>query len=154
MTLAPVAHQSIAYETSRLRSAIMARVKSSNTTPEMKVRSALHRLGYRYVLHNKKLPGRPDLSFPSRKVALFVHGCFWHRHPGCKRASSPVNRADYWAKKFNRNIERDVHAQRRLQAMGWTVVVLWECELKSPLWLTNVVDALEHVRQCRCKNSE
>jgi DNA mismatch endonuclease (patch repair protein) len=139
---------------SHLRSAIMARVKSSDTSPEMKVRSALHRLGYRYVLHNKRLPGCPDLSFPSRRVAIFVHGCFWHRHPGCKRASTPVSRATYWAKKFNRNVERDLNAQRQLNTMGWTVVILWECELKSTLWLVNLIETLDLPGHERCKNSE
>lgn len=125
------------------RSAIMAAVRSSNTTPERVVRSTLHRLGYRYRLHDARLPGKPDLSFPSRRIALFVHGCFWHRHPGCKRAAVPSARQDYWLAKFERNVRRDSENRLKLENRGWTVVVLWECQLRSIDWISDVQRALD-----------
>jgi len=124
------------------RSAIMAAVRSSNTTPERIVRSALHRLGYRYRLHDRHLPGKPDLSFPSRRVALFVHGCFWHRHPGCRRASTPVARQNYWLAKFERNVTRDSKTQQTLEQQGWRVIVVWECQLRTD-WISRVQEALD-----------
>lgn len=124
------------------RSAIMARVRSSNTAPEMIVRSALHRLGFRYVLHDNRLPGRPDLSFPSRRAAIFVHGCFWHRHDRCRRAAMPKARSDYWRKKFDRNVDRDRRNQSALRTLGWCVIVIWECELKASDWISKVQTAL------------
>lgn len=127
------------------RSAIMARVRSSNTGPEFKVRSALHKLGYRYMLHNKRLIGTPDLCFPSRRVVIFVHGCFWHRHPNCKRASTPATRSEYWLEKFRRNVARDSSVQAELEAAGWKVITIWECELKSPTWLARVTNILDEL---------
>jgi DNA mismatch endonuclease, patch repair protein len=124
------------------RSATMARVRSTNTGAEMIVRSTLHRLGFRYVLHDNRLPGRPDLSFPSRRAAIFVHGCFWHRHAGCRRAAMPKARSDYWRKKFDRNVDRDSRNQAALRTLGWRVVVIWECELKAPDWILRVRTAL------------
>jgi DNA mismatch endonuclease (patch repair protein) len=124
------------------RSTIMAAVRSSNTTPERVVRSTLHRLGYRYRLHDARLPGKPDLSFPSRRIALFVHGCFWHRHPGCKRAAMPSAHRDYWLPKFERNIRRDDEHRVKLEALGWTVLVVWECQLRGVDWLYDVQAAL------------
>jgi DNA mismatch endonuclease (patch repair protein) len=124
------------------RSAIMSRVHSWNTTPERIVRSTLHRLGYRYRLHDARLPGKPDLSFPSRRVAVFVHGCFWHRHPNCKRASTPVTRQRYWLQKFERTTARDVRNRHELQQRGWTVLIIWECQLKDAGWVPDVEQAL------------
>jgi DNA mismatch endonuclease (patch repair protein) len=117
------------------RRAIMAKVRRKNTEPELKVRSILHRLGFRYVLHDERLPGKPDLVFPSRRVAIFVHGCFWHRHSGCNRARLPVTRRDYWKQKFRRNVKRDRRALKELEEMGWRVLVIWECEVASPKWV-------------------
>lgn len=126
------------------RSAIMARVRSRNTTPERIVRSTLHRLGYRYRLHAGQLPGKPDLSFPSRRVAVFVHGCFWHRHPGCRRgAALPVAEQDYWSRKFERTIARDKANQAALEQNGWTVLVIWECQLQNAHWISRVQQALD-----------
>ena len=113
------------------RSEIMRAVKSKNTSPEKRVRSAAHRLGLRFRLHRKDLPGSPDLLFPKRKTALFVHGCFWHRHENCPRATTPKTNADYWNEKFRRNIERDEETRKRLEESGWKVLVIWECETKT-----------------------
>lgn len=113
------------------RSRIMRAVKSVDTGPEMIVRRMLHRLGYRYRLHRKDLPGKPDLVFPSRKAVIFVHGCFWHGH-NCKRgARTPKTNIPYWTDKIRRNVERDVQAIIDLKAAGWRVLVIWECELKD-----------------------
>lgn len=116
------------------RSWLMSRVASKHTKPERLVRSLLHRLGYRFTVNgpkNKNLPGRPDIVFPSRQVALFVHGCFWHRHPGCKTATTPKSNTAYWNAKFARNIERDRETEAALIQRGWQVVTVWECELKQ-----------------------
>jgi DNA mismatch endonuclease (patch repair protein) len=128
------------------RSAIMARVRSWNTTPERMVRSTLHKLGYRYRLHDNRLPGRPDLTFPSRRIALFVHGCFWHRHPNCKRASTPIARQDYWVNKFQRTTARDHRNRSNLEQNGWTVLVVWECQLRNLDWLRDIKSALDSVK--------
>lgn len=111
------------------RSALMGRIRGADTGPEMAVRRAAHRLGYRFRLHRRSLPGRPDLVFPSRRAAIFVHGCFWHRHEGCRKASSPKTRVEFWEAKFARNVERDAEVQQRLRAAGWRVLVIWECEI-------------------------
>ena len=116
---------------SEARSAVMRRVKSKNTAPEMRVRSRLHRLGYRYRLHRRDLPGTPDLVFPSRKTVVFIHGCFWHGHP-CKRGlRPPATNAEYWRAKIARNQARDLGALAKLGELGWKVVTVWECELKD-----------------------
>lgn len=113
------------------RSANMARVRSKDTGPEMRVRRAAHRMGLRYRLYRKDLPGKPDLAFPKHRLAVFVHGCFWHRHPGCSRASTPATRPEFWQAKFDGNVARDRRQQDALEALGWKVLVLWECELKA-----------------------
>jgi|SRR5581483_5692415 len=126
------------------RRAIMARVRSSNTTPERIVRSTLHKLGYRYRLHARELAGRPDLVFPSRRVALFIHGCFWHRHIGCRKgAAMPVARREYWTAKFARTVARDRANTFALEENGWTVIVVWECHLKNTEWVLNVQKILD-----------
>ena len=115
------------------RSRVMASVHSKNTKPEMRVRSTAHRLGYRFRLHWKDLPGKPDLVFPSRRVALFVHGCFWHGHD-CKHGSrKPTTNQDYWNEKIKRNMERDTRVQDELTAIGWKPIVIWECQLDDEL---------------------
>jgi DNA mismatch endonuclease (patch repair protein) len=115
------------------RSERMARVRGRDTGPEMVVRRALHRMGYRYRLHAADLPGRPDIVFRGRRKALFVHGCFWHRHPdpACKLARLPKSRLDFWLPKLDANAARDIENQNRLQAMGWSVLILWECALND-----------------------
>ena len=113
------------------RSAQMALVRGRDTKPEMRVRKALHAAGLRYRLHVRTLPGAPDLVFPSRRVALFVHGCFWHRHAGCAGGRMPKSRLDFWETKLNGNVERDRRNQKALEAAGWTVMVIWECETRD-----------------------
>jgi len=110
------------------RSAVMACVKSIDTAPELAVRRIAHRLGYRYRLHRKDLPGKPDLAFAAARLALFVHGCFWHRHPECEAASMPASNVEYWSRKFAKNIARDAAAAEALKRLGWRVTVIWECE--------------------------
>lgn len=109
----------------------MARIKGKGTIPEMNVRRAAHALGLRFRLHRSCLPGKPDLVFPRLRLALFVHGCFWHQHEKCRRASTPKSRQDYWGPKLQRNVERDALNTRALLALGWRVEVLWECETKD-----------------------
>ena len=106
----------------------MAAVRQKHTGPELTVRKMAHSLGYRFRLHRNDLPGAPDIVFPSRRAVIFVHGCFWHRHQGCKRATMPGNRREYWAEKFRRTQLRDVSHTQKLMAAGWTVHVIWECE--------------------------
>jgi len=111
------------------RSEVMSRVRSSDTKPELLIRGLLHRLGYRYRVSPRELPGKPDLAFTRRRAAIFVHGCFWHGHD-CKRGARPPKaNANYWSAKIARNRERDVRVQAELRSLGWTVLILWECEL-------------------------
>lgn len=112
------------------RSRIMSRVGQKDTGPEMKLRRSLHKIGLRYRLHDKRLPGSPDVVFPRLKAALFVHGCFWHRH-GCKATTTPRTNVDFWRKKFDENIARDRRHIEALQDAGWRVAVVWECSLKG-----------------------
>lgn len=113
------------------RSERMSRVRGKDTKPELRVRSLVHRMGYRYRLHDKKLPGHPDMVFRSRKKAIFVHGCFWHRHPGCKLTRLPKSRLDFWKPKLEGNRERDIRNQEKLSLLGWDYLVIWECEMKD-----------------------
>ncbi|MCK5908524.1 MAG: DNA mismatch endonuclease Vsr [Caulobacter sp.] len=118
------------------RSAVMARVKSKGTSPEKAVRRILTRLGARYRLHRKDLPGNPDIVMPGRKLAVFVHGCFWHGHDCARGSRVPKANRDYWLAKVGRNKARDEKAQEALRADGWTVETIWECELKDEPGLT------------------
>jgi DNA mismatch endonuclease (patch repair protein) len=111
------------------RSALMRQVKAKNTIPERTLRTLLHRWGYRFRLHRSDLPGKPDIVFPSRRKVIFVHGCFWHRHPNCSKGSIPKSRADYWIPKLQRNVERDIENMDCLQRLGWQVLIVWQCEL-------------------------
>ena len=114
------------------RSLIMSRVRRKDTKPEMVVRRLLHAAGYRYRLHVHDLPGRPDLAFPSRRKAIFVHGCFWHRHLGCPRSTIPRTRVEFWRAKFAANIERDKRKIGELESLGWECEIVWECETREP----------------------
>lgn len=111
----------------------MARVKSCDTKPEMIVRRLAHGMGYRFRLHGKDLPGRPDLVFPGRRKIIFVHGCFWHRHDAasCPKTRTPKTNVDFWEAKFSANKKRDARAERRLRAAGWSIAVVWECQTKD-----------------------
>ncbi|WP_263498565.1 very short patch repair endonuclease [Mesorhizobium sp. ESP7-2] len=110
------------------RSALMSKIRGKNTAPELRVRRTVHALGYRFRLHRRDLPGSPDLVFPGRRKIIMVHGCFWHRHPGCSKIAHPKSRISYWADKFARNIERDKMVQQALLQAGWEVLVIWECQ--------------------------
>jgi len=117
--------------TPKKRSWNMSRIRSVNTKPEMVVRSLLHNLGYRFRLHRKDLPGKPDIVLPKHRTIFFVHGCFWHRHKGCKFAYNPKSRISFWEKKFKNNIKRDEQNIDMLKQMGWKVNIIWECEIKD-----------------------
>lgn len=118
--------------TREARSRLMAKVKGENTAPERTVRSLVHRMGYRFRLHRSDLPGKPDLVLPRHRKVIFVHGCFWHQHPGCRRADLPVTNAEFWAAKLEKNVARDRRVIRKLRQQGWKVKVIWECETRSP----------------------
>ena len=124
---------------SETRSRMMAGIRSSDTKTERLVRSMLHRMGYRFTLRNRKLPGSPDIVLPRYRTAVFVHGCFWHRHPGCSKATTPATRAEFWQQKFAANVARDARAVRELDELGWRVITVWECELRNP---ESVIDLL------------
>lgn len=113
------------------RSWNMSRIKARDTAPELAVRSALHRLGYRFRLHRQDLPGRPDVVLPKHRIALLVHGCFWHRHLACINCSNPKTRRQYWGPKLLGNQKRDVRNRRLLRRLGWKPIVIWECETKN-----------------------
>ncbi|HEY2359723.1 MAG TPA: very short patch repair endonuclease [Candidatus Angelobacter sp.] len=114
------------------RSTIMARIHGKDTAPELTVRSLLHRMGYRFRLHRKDLPGRPDIVLPKHRAVIFVHGCFWHGHT-CKRGARPTSNAAFWEKKITDNCERDKNAFKKLKSMDWRVLVLWQCQIQKHL---------------------
>lgn len=116
-----------------VRRRMMQSVGSKDTAPELGLRKALHGRGWRYRLHCRNLPGTPDIVFRKAKVAVFVHGCFWHRHPGCSRSTSPKTREAFWAAKFRANVDRDRRKERELEASGWSTIVAWECEIAAEL---------------------
>jgi DNA mismatch endonuclease (patch repair protein) len=118
------------------RSANMRAVRSRNTLPEIRVRQIAHRLGYRFRLHRRELPGKPDIVFPRRRKAIFVHGCFWHQHKGCRRASVPQSNRRFWRTKLARNSARDGEQVVALSRCGWRALVVWECETKDEKRLT------------------
>ena len=121
------------------RSAIMSKIRSKDTKPEMVVRRLVHGMGYRYRLHRKDLPGKPDLVFPKRKKIIFVHGCFWHRH-NCKAGlKQPKSNLEYWLPKLERNAIRDKEHQKQLINMGWKILVIWECKLQDKKCISEMV---------------
>jgi DNA mismatch endonuclease (patch repair protein) len=126
------------------RSERMARIRSRDTLPELALRRALHRLGLRFRVNVKTLPGKPDIVFARYRTALFVHGCFWHRHDGCKVASNPKSNVEFWQGKFARNVSRDRSVRRELSVAGWRVIVVWECQL-------NTKSRLEQTAMCLAK---
>jgi DNA mismatch endonuclease (patch repair protein) len=125
--------------TQKERSTRMGRVKGRDTKPEMIVRRLLHNMRYRYRLHSKDLPGKPDIVFGKRRKVIFIHGCFWHRHPdpACRLARLPKSRLDFWLPKLSANAERDARHQEALLELGWQVLVVWECELRHSEQLKN-----------------
>ena len=140
--------------TKERRSWNMSRIRSKNTKPELIVRSVLHKAGYRFRLNGKisrkiyekgVLPGKPDIVLPKYKIAIFVHGCFWHRHQGCKKCTTPSTNVEYWNEKFNKNSLRDAENIKRLKEIKWIPLVLWECEIKtSPIKV--VESAMRHIQ--------
>ncbi|WP_128562147.1 very short patch repair endonuclease [Methylobacterium crusticola] len=118
------------------RSRMMSSIRGKDTKPELVVRRLAHSLGYRFRLHRRDLAGSPDLVFPRRQKVIFVHGCYWHRHPGCRYAYSPKSNTDFWNEKFAANVARDKAAVSRLQAEGWDSLVIWECETADAEKLT------------------
>jgi DNA mismatch endonuclease (patch repair protein) len=129
---------------SAIRSRNMAAIKGRDTTPELTVRKILHRLGYRFRLHRRDLAGTPDIVLPKYRTAIFVHGCFWHRHTGCKYTTNPKTRREFWEEKFQQNIDRDRRNSSQIIAMGWNAMVIWECELKH---LEHLVKRLGLIRE-------
>jgi DNA mismatch endonuclease (patch repair protein) len=121
------------------RSERMAKIRSKNTQPELRVRRVVYQLGYRYRLHRQDLPGCPDLVFPSRRKIVFVHGCFWHGHQDCKVANNPKTRRSFWSAKFKRNRTRDARSQKALTRDGWQVFTVWECETKNTIVLESLL---------------
>ncbi|HET7463291.1 MAG TPA: very short patch repair endonuclease [Longimicrobium sp.] len=121
------------------RSAMMSGIRGQNTKPEITVRRLAHRMGYRFRLHRRDLPGTPDLVFPGRKKVVFVHGCFWHRHPGCRFAYNPKSRTEFWQTKFASNVSRDERVRRELNVSGWDVLTIWECETADSEHLTTTL---------------
>lgn len=114
------------------KSALMARIGPKDSKAELAVRRTAHVLGYRFRLHRRDLPSTPDLVFPSRRKIVFVHGCFWHRHEGCKATTTPKTRVEYWTRKFEENVARDLEQMNRLIGSGWDVLTVWECETRDP----------------------
>ena len=113
------------------RSWNMSRIKSRDTSTELTVRSVVHDMGYRFRLHRKDLPGKPDIVLPKYRTVIFVHGCFWHRHTECKYAYTPKSNVEFWEKKFKANVERDQNNNRILQELGWRIIVIWECQTQN-----------------------
>lgn len=128
------------------RSRMMAGIKRSHTAPELLVRSYLHRAGLRFRLHRGGLAGTPDIVLPTHRAVVFVHGCFWHRHAGCRFATTPQTRQEFWMSKFSRNVERDLRQQHKLQQDGWQVFVVWGCEASDELVLDRLVWSLRALR--------
>lgn len=127
------------------RSEMMSRIKGRNTKPELIVRRIAHGLGFRFRLHRRDLPGSPDLVFPRYQAVVFVHGCFWHRHDGCRYAYRPKSSIPFWTKKFEENVARDVRSERALRDLGWRVLVIWECEAKDQAFVRTQL--LGHLRR-------
>lgn len=124
------------------RSRMMSGIKAKNTNPEIVLRRALHKRGFRFRLHPPEIPGRPDLVLAKYNATVFVHGCFWHRHEGCRYATMPSTRAEFWQRKFEANIARDAAVRSILLVAGWRVATLWECALRKPQQVELAADKL------------
>lgn len=130
------------------RSRMMATVRSANTRPEMIVRKFLHAHGYRFRLHQKTLPGKPDIVMPKFRTCIFVHGCFWHHHSGCRYATMPKTRFEFWNEKLLHNVARDTENVKALELLGWRVLIIWECQLKKgPDTLNQLLQQLCHKQE-------
>lgn len=126
------------------RSWNMSRIHSNDTQPELRVRSFLFRHGFRFRLHAKDLPGKPDIVLPKYKTVIEVRGCFWHRHPGCKEAATPSTNTSFWIEKFQKNVDRDQRTAQELETLGWHLIVIWECELKDASFLETLPGKITH----------
>lgn len=129
------------------RSERMSRIRSKDTKPELALRSALHRMGFRFRVNARQLPGKPDIVLPKYGTVVFVHGCFWHRHEGCKVANTPKSNTEFWEEKFTRNVERDRVSKEKLEASGWRVIIVWECELKNSVLVTKCAEQIASALQ-------
>lgn len=128
------------------RSYNMSRIRGKNTKPEVKLRSMLHQAGFRFRIHDNRLPGKPDIVLPKYRTVIFVNGCFWHRHGGCKYCTTPATRKDFWDKKFADTVQRDHVKKEQLEAAGWDVFIVWECELRNDSEGT-IAQLIKHMRQ-------
>lgn len=128
------------------RSAVMSRIRSKNTKPELKLRSLLYAAGLRYRLHRKDLPGKPDLVFAKYKAVIFVHGCFWHFHKECREGRIPGSNTKFWEEKLSKNIGRDERNQLKLEESGWKVIVVWECEIEKQMNAANLIDLISVIK--------
>jgi DNA mismatch endonuclease, patch repair protein len=133
------------------RSWNMSRIRGKNTKPEIIIRSLLHRLGYRFRLNRKDIPGKPDITLPKCKTVIYVHGCFWHRHEGCKLAYTPKSNPRFWEAKFKKNRERDLQVQKALLTSDWNPVVIWECELRE---MERLESRLQETLSGRCHDPQ
>lgn len=139
---------------SATRSKMMSNIKGKNTRPEIVVRKFLHANGYRFRIHRKDLPGNPDIVLPKLRTCIFVHGCFWHRHTNCKFATTPMSRREFWQDKFSKNVERDSRNISKLQSDGWSVLVIWECDLKlGDSVLVSLLEKLKIADRCLLSGS-
>ena len=132
--------------TKEQRSWNMGQIHCKDTRPEMIVRSFLHKQGFRFRLHLKNLPGHPDIVLPKYRTVVEVRGCFWHRHQGCRQATTPSTNVEFWQEKFTRNIERDKKTEKKLKELGWHLIVIWECELKKDGFLETLPDK---IKECK-----
>jgi len=128
------------------RSRMMSGIRGMDTRPEIFLRKALHGAGFRYRLHAAKLPGRPDIVLASRRAAIFMHGCFWHRHEGCHWCTTPASNVEFWRSKFERNVERDQTVVETLHSMEWRTAIIWECGLREPHAATTLEDIVTWLR--------
>lgn len=135
--------------TPQKRSWNMSRIRGRDTAPELAVRSTLHRGGFRFSLRRDDLPGKPDIVLPKYGIAVFVHGCFWHRHAYCRKTTTPSNNAAFWRDKFESNVTRDARKSRELRQLGWSVFVVWECETESGRSMKRLLAALDKARRSR-----
>ena len=127
---------------SQTRSRMMAGIRGKDTKPELALRRALHALGFRYRLHVKGVPGKPDIVMPKYNAVIFVHGCFWHRHRGCRYTTTPSSRRDFWTAKFDANVARDIVVRSALSQAGWRVATVWECALRTEAGVTAARDIM------------
>ena len=127
------------------RTEIMSSVKQRHTKPEIAVRKILHRHGFRFRLHNKKLPGTPDIVLPKHKAVIFVHGCFWHQHEGCRKSRRPTSNIEFWNEKLDKNIARDNRKELELKKSGWKVLNIWDCEIKDENLLIEKIESFLQV---------